>query len=109
MNENVKQLIENDELMEGLATCKTPEELAKLLEANSLVLEDGLSIEEAFALVKKQADDELDVTDLDSVSGGIGFLVGAAAAGMLIVSAGCICFLAGYAYQKYSEYRRSRR
>jgi hypothetical protein len=34
-------------------------------------LEDGLSIEKAFELLKKQANGELDAAELNSVSGGM--------------------------------------
>ena len=44
MDENVEPLVENDDLMERLAACNSPEELASMLEANSIVLEDGLII-----------------------------------------------------------------
>ena len=36
-----------------------------------VVLEDGLSIEKAFELLKKQANGELDAAELNSVSGGM--------------------------------------
>ena len=71
MDENVEPLVENDDLMDRLAASNSPEELASLLEANSLVLEDGLSIEKAFELLKKQAHGELDAAELNSVSGGM--------------------------------------
>lgn len=73
--------LENDALMERLAACNSPEELANMLEANSLVLEDGLSIEKAFELLKRQANGELDAAELNSVSGGmkLGFTVASAA------------------------------
>lgn len=101
MDEKVKKLIENEGLMEGLVTCNSPEELAHLLKANSIVLDDGLSIEEAFDLVKKQANGELDVAELDSVSGGIAIGLAITSAALFVVSAGMICFLAGYAYEKF--------
>ena len=101
MDERLTKLLENEELMKGLVACQSPEELAKLFEENSIVLDEGLSVEEAFQLVKKQENGELDAAELDSVSGGIALGLALSSAALFVVSAGMICFLAGYAYQKF--------
>lgn len=105
MNERLNELLENEEFMKGLVTCQSPEELANLFEKNSIVLDEELSIEDAFELVKKQESGELNDSELDAVSGG-GIALGLAisSAALIIVSAGLVCFIAGYAYQKFRDY-----
>ena len=106
MEEKFEKILENKDLMIGLVECKTPEELAKLFEENSIGLEEGLSIEDAFDLLKKSADNELSEDALDEVSGGaIGLGLALTTAGLLVLSAGCISFLCGYAYQAYKNYK----
>lgn len=96
---DIKELTENKEFLAGLVEAESPERLAKLFEENGVVLEDGISIEDAFKMIKEQEHAELDEAELEDVSGGIGLLVGLSAAGSLIVSAGMLSFLGGYAYQ----------
>ena len=59
MNENLQKLLENEELMTGLVEVQTPEELQALLDKNAVALEDSLTIEEAFKLLKEQESAEI--------------------------------------------------
>lgn len=100
---NIKDLLENKEFMTGLVEVETPEALGKLLEANGIVLEEGLTLEDAFKMVKDQENGELDETALEDVSGGIALTLALTSAGLLIASGGMLCFLGGYAYQSIKK------
>ena len=106
MNETLKKYLENEEFMTGLVEAKTPEELQKLFDKFSITLEEGLTIEEAFKLVKEQENAEISEAELEDVSGGIALTLALTSAGLLIAGAGALCFLGGYAYQTYKNWRR---
>ena len=109
MNSDLQKLMDNEELMIGLVECQTPAELEKLLKDNAIELEEGLTTEKAFELVKAQESGELNAEDLDDVSGGlIGFAAGAMAVGSFVLAGAALCFLGGYAYQKYQNYKKRR-
>lgn len=108
MNENLQKLLENEELMAGLVEVQTPEELQALLDKNAVALEDGLTIEEAFKLLKEQESAEISEAELENVAGGIGLVVAATSAGLLALSAGMLCFLGGYAYQTYKNWKKKK-
>ena len=108
MDERVKKLLENEDLMIALVECDSPEKLAKIFEVNSISLEEGLSIEDAYELLKKQADNELSEEALDEVSGGIALGLAITTAGLFVASAGFVIFLCGYAYQTYRNYKKKR-
>lgn len=109
MNEMLQKCLDNEEFITGLVEVKTPEELQELFDKNKLVLEEGLSIEEAFTLLKEQENAEISEEELENVSGGIGFVLAATSAGLLIVGAGMLCFLGGYAYQTYQNYKKKKK
>lgn len=100
MSEQLTRLMEDEKFLKDLVTVETPEALATLFEAKGVTLEEGLSIEKAFELVKSSESAELNEEDLETATGGIGLLVGIGAAVSLGLSSGAICFLAGYGYQK---------
>lgn len=105
---SIKELTENKEFLTGLVEVDSPEKLAKLFEANGIVLEDGISIEDAFKMIKEQEDAELNEAELEDVNGGIALTLALTSAGLLIASGGMLCFLGGYAYQtiKKKPWRR---
>lgn len=100
MNE-MEKLLQNEELLNGLVEVETPEALAKLFAEHNVVLEEGLSIEQAFQMVQDRKTDELNEEALEDVNGGIALAVGLGAAGALIFSAGVLIFISGYAYERY--------
>lgn len=102
---DIKKLMENEVFMKGIVEVSTPDELAKLLKNNDVELEDNITIEEAFEIVKNQENVELDDTTLDDVNGGIAFMVAAGAVACFTVGGAALAFLGGYAYQKYKNRR----
>lgn len=108
MNNNLQELMENEELMIGFVECQSPAELDKLLKAHSIILEDGLTVEKAFELIKARESGEISAEELDNVSGGIGFVAAAMAVGAFTLAGAAISFLGGYAYQQYKNYKKSK-
>ncbi len=107
MNENLQKLLDNEELMKGIAEVETTEELAELFKKNNIELAEGLTMEDALRMVKEgQNNDELVEEDLEDVSGGIAFLVAAGAVGAFVLAGTVLTFIGGYAYQKYKNSRR---
>lgn len=107
--DSVKQLLENEELLRGLVDSKTPEELMKVLGENKITLEEGLTAEEAFSIVKShendELNDELNDESLELVSGGvIGTGIAFLAASGFIFSGLALSFLGGYAYRKVESF-----
>ena len=103
---SINDLMKNEEFLKGLVEVATPSELKELFEKNDIQLEDDLSIDEAFELVKKQKDAELDEEQLEDVNGGVAFAVAAGAVGALVLAGGVLCFISGYAYQKYQDWKK---
>lgn len=101
-------ILENKQLMENLVEVETPEELTALFAQHSIELEEGLTAEEAFRLLKEQGSDELDENELENVNGGIGLGVALGAAGALVLGAAAIIFIGGYAYQKYQNSKKKK-
>lgn len=97
----MEQILKNEELLVGLVNVNTPEELAKLFSEHNIQLEEGLNYEQAFEMVKAQENAELNEEDLDNVNGGIALAVALGAAATFTFAAATICFIAGYAYQKF--------
>ena len=95
----MNEILENVEVMEGIVTVTSPEELAKLFDAYNIQLEKDLTIEKAFELVKAQESGGLTEVALDDVSGGVVFSAVAA----FTLSAAALHFIAGYAYQRYKN------
>ncbi len=106
METNVRTLIENQSLLEGIARATTPDELMDVFSANNIQLEDGMTKEEAFDLAKRQAKDEISVAELEGANGGIGLSVALAATGCFVASGAAIFFLGGYAYEKCKRFWR---
>lgn len=107
MNEKMKSLMENEELMTALVEAETPEELGKVFEDSGITLEDGMTVEEAFRIVKAQKDAELDEDVLEDVSGGmVGTII--LAVGACTLASAELAFLGGYAYQTYQNYKESK-
>lgn len=73
MNEKMQLILENDELMMGLVSAKTPEELNAVLARQGFELE-GISADEAFEMVQdkiaRAESGELSEEELEAVSGG---------------------------------------
>ena len=99
MNE-MEKILQNEELLEAITAVETPAELGELFAQNGIQLEEGYTIEKAFADLKAQENAELGEEALDDVAGGIALLTGALAAGAFTVGAGAVIFIGGYAYQK---------
>lgn len=97
----MENILKNEELLVGLVNVKTPEELGKLLAEHNIALEEGLTVERAFEMVKAQESDELNEVALDDVNGGIGLLAAVGAAASFTVGGAAIIFIAGYAYYRY--------
>ena len=102
----MKDLMANEEFMKGLVEVATPAELAKLLKDNDVELEEGISFEDAFEIIKKQENAELSDADLENVSGGIAFAVAAGAVACFVAGGAALSFLGGYAYQTYKNYKK---
>ena len=102
----MEKILANEELMVGLVEAKDPQELAALFAQHGIVLEDGLTIEEAFNMVKNQENGELSEDSLDDVSGGIALAVALGAAAAFTLGGAALIFIAGYAYQKYQNYKK---
>jgi len=66
-----EKLMQNEALMEGLAEVQTADQLAALLAAHDVALEEGTSVEELLAQLKAEPTDELDEDALADVSGGV--------------------------------------
>lgn len=109
MTKELEKLMQNEELMTGLAEVETAEELMELFSANNLQLEEGLSPEEALRLVKASRMEDLQEDDLEMVGGGIALTVGIGAVACLVLGAGMICFLAGNAYQTYLNSKKKKK
>lgn len=73
MDEKMKMILENDELMLALVSAKSPDQLMVMLEKQNMMLE-GISYEDAFSLIqdsmKRAKNDELTDEELEVVSGG---------------------------------------
>ena len=102
-------ILENKELMIGLVEAETPVQLAALFAQHGIVLEDGLTIEAAFDMVKAQENGELSEDSLDDVNGGIALTVALGAAAALTMGGAAISFISGYAYQKYKNYKKKKK
>lgn len=105
----IQKIMENEEFLQGLVEVETPAQLGELFAKNGIELEEGLSLEKAFELVKAQENAELNEDALDDVNGGIGLLVGLGAAASLTFAAGVVCFISGYAYQKYKNAKKKKK
>lgn len=102
----INELMENEKFLKGLVDVTTPAELGDLFADNDIQLEDGISLEEAFEIVKKQEEAELSETDLDSTNGGIALTVALGAVGAFTAGGAALSFLGGYAYQKYKNWKK---
>ena len=102
MNE-MEKILQNEELMEGIAAVETAEELAELLAQHNIQLEDGLTTEKAFELIQAQQNGELNEESLDDVAGGIAPLVAAGAVAAFTIGGAALTFIGGYAVQKYKN------
>lgn len=105
MNEQMKKLMENEELLKGIVEAQNPDQLKKVFEENGIALANGLTIDEAFHIVKTQ-DDELSAENLDEVSGGILLSTALGAAGALTLAGGALSFLGGYAVQTIKNWSK---
>ncbi len=106
MEEKFKQILDDEEFAEKLANAGSPDEFVALLNEKGIVLEEGLTAEEAFDIFKKGEGEELSEDSLENVAGGFG-VVAAIGVGVLIaVGANAIAFAGGYIYQKIKNKRR---
>lgn len=101
----INDLMSNEELLKGLVEVKTATELGELFAKNNVELDDSLTLEEAFEMVKKNEDAELSEEDLEAANGGIALAVAAGSVGCFVLAGATVCFLSGYAYQKYYKGR----
>ena len=106
METNVKTLVENKNLLEGIARATTPDELMEVFSSNNIQLEDGMTKEQAFEMVKKQVSGELSVSELEHAYGGIAITLALAATGCFVAGGAALCFLGGYAYQTCKKWWR---
>ena len=104
----LKELVENEELLLGVINAENPDELAKVFLENGLALEEGLSMDEAFKIVKAQENSELSDAELENVSGGIALSLAVSVVITTAVSAGVAAFIAGYGYQKFKNSKKSK-
>lgn len=108
----INDLYANEELLAGLVEAESPAELAEVFAKNNIELEEGLTIEEAFKLVKEQENakaDELNEEDLEDVAGGIALTVALGAAGAFIAGGAVIIGISGYAYTKYKMSKKKKK
>lgn len=105
----LEQLAENEELTTGLIKAANTDELMELLKENNIVLEDGLTPEEAFQTVQQAIDaqrngTELGDADLENVSGGalaaIPLATACGAVGAFVVGGFVLGALVSYGYHK---------
>lgn len=64
-------ILQNEELMQKLACCGTVDELNNVLEANNIVLQEGITAQQFLNVMNGESYDELGEDDLADVSGGI--------------------------------------
>ena len=105
MEEKFRQLLDDEEFAEKLANAGTSDEFVALLNSKDIILEDGLTAEQAFDIFKKSENEELSEGDLESVAGG-GVLVAIGVGALIAVGANAIAFAGGYIYQKIQNRRR---
>ncbi len=106
-NNEVKKLLENEAFLEGLVDAETPEELAEVLKANNLELEEGLTIEKAFEVCQASKTDELSEEALEDVAGGVVITLGIAATWM--VSSALLGFFTSYGYHTVKDAVKSKK
>lgn len=88
MNE-IKALFEDKDFADKIAMCNTPAEMAAVFTAAGVEV-DSAAFEEALAMaVVNEKNGELNEDDLDDISGGCPFLVGA-----VLYSIGCLAWAA---------------
>lgn len=104
----MEKLMQNEELMKGLVEAENPAQLADLFAAHNIVLADDLTVEKAFELVKAQENAELSEEALGDVNGGIALSVALTSAAVLALAGTELCFFAGYAYQKYKNWKKKK-
>ncbi len=102
----MNELLKNEEFLKGLVDVQTPEALGELLKANDVELEEGITLEKAFEIIKSQKDAELSEADLEDANGGIAFGLAVASVGCFVASGAALSFLGGYAYQSYKRWKR---
>jgi len=107
--EELKKLCEDQEFLSALVEVETPEQLGELLSRKNIALEEGLTLEEAFKLVKEQGKEELSEVSLEEVSGGFALSVALGAAGAFTAGAAVLSFLAGYAHRTYKTIKKSKK
>ena len=83
MEVKAQELLNNDDLLKGITTADTADELMAVLKEHEIQLEEGLNPEHAFEMVQSSKTKELGDQELESVSGGILFATAAMAAGAL--------------------------
>lgn len=88
MNE-IKALFEDKEFSEKIAMCNTPAEMATVFTAAGVEVDPKVFEEELAAAVANEKSRELSEDDLDDISGGCPFLVGA-----VLYSIGCLAWAA---------------
>lgn len=104
----METLLKNEKFMVSLVEMKTPEEFSEILKEADVKLEEGLTVEDAFEMVKNRENQELNDEELNDVSGGLGIGVALGAAGALALGAAGIRFLTSYAYQKYKNWKKGK-
>lgn len=99
----LKELTDNKEFMKGLVEAKTPEELGEVFKANKVELEEGITLEQAFELVKNQDNAELSEDELDEANGGIAFTLAVTTVGCFVAGGAALSFLGGYASRTFGR------
>lgn len=107
MYKDISEVMNDKEFLISLVEADTPEAFGQILDNNEIKL-DGLSVEEAFELFKDQEGNELSEEELETASGGIGFLTGLAAVGTLAASYAVVRTIGSYAYQQYKSWKKNR-
>lgn len=106
MEANIKTIMENEKLMQGIAEVTTPEEMMKLFSENNIELEEGLTPQEAFDCIQKGKNGELNEKELEDVNGGvIGTAVAVSTVGCFVLAGAALSFLGGFAYEKFRRRR----
>ncbi len=105
MEERFRQILDDEVFAEKLANASSPDEFVSLLNEKDIVLEEGITPEQAFDTFKNSEGGELSEDALEDVAGG-GIFVAAGIGAAIAIGANALAFAGGYIYQKIKNRRR---
>ena len=82
---DIEMKLNSKEFLAKLSLVKNPAQLESLFKEEDIELKDGVTYEQAFEGMRMNRNDELSESALEDVSGGGGFLLGAALLGGLAI------------------------